>query len=175
MKGCPEWESRLLDFALGGLRDSEARAMESHVAICPACGGALARLRERAGDLDAAVRQLVREQQSSPSFVEGLSTRLKASRESPMVAARWNRPAWALGILILAAILLFSSGKRQPAQKDQISFSDATLSTWRSPTEGLLQPSAGEVPEYTPRLGEFYFPLDSRGKGKKNGGNKNES
>lgn len=163
MNGCREWNDRLLDLALGGLKSAEARAVDAHLAHCPACATALSALRARAEALDAATRQLVHAGEPSPSF----PTRVLAGLEARSLARAW-RP-WRLAllggllgsVLVVAVFLRPSLGKwwpivRQPAPKPL-----ADLSAWRSPTDRLLRFSGEELLESTPRLGSLYFSLES--------------
>ena len=81
MKACRQWKDSLLDFVLGALTGAEPRAVEQHLTNCPRCAAALKGLRGRAEELEAAVHQLVREADPTPSFEARLRERLAAHAE----------------------------------------------------------------------------------------------
>ncbi len=172
MSACWEWNDRLLDFALGALKGSEARAVEAHAHGCPACAAALTELRARSEGIDAALRHLVAQARLSPEF----RARVLSQVEAHPARVAW-RPARvgmlaALGVfvLIVGAVLRLSPGKWWPTPKHPDSTVVTRLSTWRSPTETLLRSSADELLDSRPQFGQFYFRLEparkDRGEGK---------
>lgn len=176
MNACRQWKDSLLDFVLGALTGTEARAVEQHLTDCPRCAATLKGLRARAEVLDAAVHQLVREADPSPSLEARLWERLAAHAERATWLQTWLRPLVAAGALMLAVVLLRGPQTRAPETSPPARQPGATLSGWRSPTESLLRAPGGELLESTPRLGEFYLPLKLAPKGTKQskGGSKDE-
>jgi len=79
---------------------------------------------------------------------------------------RTRRLAWAgaMVLVILGAVLL--TRPRQPAPR-----SPATISEWRSPTDWLLRTPGDALLRSTPRVGDFYFPLEPAETGSSKGGN----
>lgn len=170
MTACRDWKESLLDLALG---EPPAPGLEKHLAVCPACSAALADLRARSRQLDAALPQLVRGAEPSPA----LRPRVLAAVEAE-AAPTLARPAWA-GILVALAVFLLAivslprlaDRRTRPGVPPKV-----TLSEWRSPTEALLRSPGDELLRSTPRLGETYFPLETPPAGaKKNKGGNNES
>jgi len=163
MSACREWKARLLDFALGALKGSEARAVEAHAHGCAACAGALTELRARSEGIDAAVRHLVAQAELSPEF----RARVQSQVEAHPARAAW-RPArvgmfvaLVASVLILAAVLRLSLGKWWTTPEHPNPTPVTELSTWRSPTDALLRSSAEELLHSKPQLGQFFFRLEA--------------
>lgn len=176
MNACHRWYDLLLDNAVGGLDPAAAAKVEDHLASCAACAATLAQLRAREQQIGAALGQLVRGAEPSAAF----RARVLAAARAPVAPAVWQ-PAWkgataAVAVLLLAAVFLPALAERWAALS-QTKPAAASLSAWRSPTESLLRSPANELLQSTPRLGEFYFPLDSAlaDAGDDNGGTDNES
>lgn len=155
MRACREWNDRLGDFVLGAAAMS---GLEEHLEQCPACAGALVELRARREQIDAGLRQLVQGAEPSPAF----GARVLTALEAHAATMAW-RPARlgalaAVAVVLLGGVLLGRLG--EPVRVMQLQLSGVTLSTWRSPTEGLLRSAAEELLG-APRLGEFYFSLES--------------
>lgn len=161
MTACRDQKDRLLDLALGALSASAVSELEQHLIACPACAAALAELRVQREQMEAGLRQLIRGAEPTAVF----RARVLAATETSAVS--WlARPAW-VGVLaaalvfVLAAVLLPGLGERWPSLTRSRSASLAPLSEWRSPTESLLRSPGDELLWSTPRLGQFYFPLQS--------------
>jgi anti-sigma factor RsiW len=161
MNACPRWSDRLLDFSFGALEASALSEVEEHLQDCPACAARLGELRPLCQRLDAGVRQLVGGAAPSPGF----RARLLSATEASATGAGWQ-PAWrgalAAVVSVLALVVAPSLADRwfapaAPAAADSVT----TLLEWRSPTESLLRSPTAELLQSAPRLGEFYFPLDS--------------
>jgi anti-sigma factor RsiW len=178
MSPCREWNDRLLDFALGDLEPQDAAAVEAHLAGCAACAAAVGEFQRRAAEISSAVHQIVQGVELPPGFFARVLTRLEAHR-----ALAW--PRWRLAVLgaglVTALVLGAISGpflaQRWPSLRQPAPEPAAALSTWQSPTEGLLRSSSEELLQGAPRLGEFYFRLQPvrNDRGKDKGGNKDES
>lgn len=160
MNACREWKDRLLDVALG----APAKELEVHLAVCPACAAALADFRAQRQRLDAAVHQLVGAAEPSPA----LRARVLAAVES-VPAAGQAQPASVGALAAVAVIVLAGLLLDQPATAPRPLTS---LSDWRSPTDWLLETPGDALLRSTPRVGDFYFPLEPEKDSK--GGN-NES
>jgi len=85
--------------------------------------------------------------------------------------------AVALLAVLAVAILLPTPSKWQPTGRQFAPAPETMLSSWRSPTEGLLSCSGDQLIRSTPRLGEFYFDMQplQENTGKKQGGKNDES
>ncbi len=178
MSPCREWNDRLLDFALGDLEPRDAAAVEAHLAGCGACAAAVSEFQRRAAEINSAVHQIVQGAELPPGFFARVLARLEA-RPAP-AWPRWRLAVLGAGLvtaLVLGAILGPFFAQRWPSLRQPAPERTAALSTWRSPTEGLLRSSGEELLRATPRLGEFYFRLQPArdGHSDEKGGNKNES
>jgi hypothetical protein len=81
----------------------------------------------------------------------------RVSERSPARASLWWR--WALGGCATVALIASALWTQRPTP--QTSF--ATLASWRSPTDALLQPPVGEAWNIMPRLGEVFFEVKPKG------------
>jgi anti-sigma factor RsiW len=175
---CREWNDRLLDFALGSFEPQDAAAVEAHLASCAACAAAVSELQCRAAALNSAVHQIVQGAELPSGFFARVLARLEAH---PAPAwPRWRLAVLGAGIvavLIVGTILGPFLARRWPSLRHPALEPTATLSTWQSPTEGLLRSSGEELLQGAPRLGEFYFRLQPvrNDRGEDKGGNKDES
>jgi hypothetical protein len=157
---CAEWSDRLLDTALGAPTPAD---LAEHVKTCSACSEALIELQARRQQMDAGLRKLISGMEPLPAFRARLMASLDA--RSPR-RARWVVPVGVLATITVVAALgaiLTPSVKRWAARNDSlaVSVSGPTLSEWRSPTEVLLRSSGDEYLRSSPRLGEFYSPMES--------------
>lgn len=160
MNPCHQWSEVLHDFALDALPVSAARALEEHLRLCIPCAAAASDLRQRRLQLDAGLSQLFSAAEPAADF----RARVLAAAEASRPASTWQ-PAWraalaGVALLIMASALFQLPGWRRqaanPPQPPAVSLSD-----WRAPTDGLLAPPSSALLNSGPRLGEFYFPLDS--------------
>lgn len=179
MSACREWKDRLMDLALGGLRDADGSALKAHLAGCEACTAALAEMRGRAEEIGVAVSQLVRGAELRPGFAARVLAGIEA-RPLPLrrFSSRLVLPvAVLLTALVVVAVLRPSLDRWWPGFAAPTLQRATPLSTWRSPTDSLLRSSSGDLLRSAPRLGNFYFRLEPVRSlpGKGNGGNKNES
>lgn len=160
MTACREWKDRLLETALGAPvhgepvqgEPADAR-LAAHLRACAGCAAALEELAARRAQMDAAVRQLVGGAEPSPAFRARV---LAAAETLPVTGA--GQPAWlgalaAVAVMVLAGVLL-----QPPAPAPRPA---PSLSEWRSPTDWLLRTPGDELLRSTPRVGDFYFPLES--------------
>lgn len=173
MNACPHWNDHLLDSALGALHSSAVDQLEDHLQQCKVCSAALVELRLRRERLDTALKQFIRGPEPSPAF----RTRVLAAVEASSVRTA-ARPAWvgtlaAVAVVVLAGVFLPSLAERWASVEQSAPPAVVALSQWRSPTDSLLRSSADELLQSGPRLGEFYFSLDSlpSGMSDENGGN----
>lgn len=174
MTACRDWNERLLDYALGGLGASAVSQVDEHLKGCPACAAALHHWRARRGQLDAALCQLVRGAEPSPSFRARVLAGVEARSALGAAGPAWAGVLAGVAVMVLVAAWLPSLGERGAGlTSPELISSAATISAWRSPTQSLLRSPADELLRSTPRLGEFYFPLQPvpAGMGQENGGN----
>ncbi len=155
MTTCRRWRSRLLDAALEA---GHPAALDSHLRTCSACAAALAELRSRREQLDAALAQLVCATPAPDFRARVLAGGARVS--TPAVPGWTGAVAGALAV-VLAALLLPAQAERRAALAAPRPAPISALSTWRSPTENLLRSPAERLLRQTPRLGEFYFSLDT--------------
>ena len=150
MIACREWKDALIDHALGQPADT---ALEAHLAACTACAAALRTWRERAAQLDPAVRQLTASE-PGPYGPERILSHVALPRRRFV-----GRLAWALPLIVLMVLVFYKLSRREP----NITPSLTALSTWRSPTQSLLRSPADPLLKDVPRLGEGFFPMKSQG------------
>lgn len=73
---------------------------------------------------------------------------------------RTRRLAWAGAMVLVILGAVWLTRPEQPAPR-----SPATISDWRSPTESLLRSPSDDLLRSTPRLGNFYYELQSAPQG----------
>ncbi len=164
MSACKEWSDRLIDFALGG--GSESRAVEMHLEVCAECRAAAMELKTRVSRMDTALRQ----QGDAGVPAEGFDSRLAARIEAGQ-ASWWRvwrgstRMRLAAAVAVCAVVVTAAAGPRIYRAWHGESVEPAiTISTWQSPTESLLRMPGQELVSNTPRVGDFYFPLQGKAK-----------
>ena len=147
-----------MDLALGQAASAE---LEAHLAGCPACSGALAAWRARAGQLDDGVRRAV-----AVEPPEGAAERVLA-RVNPGDArpARAWHPRIAAAALAAAAVVLAAlHHQRVSRERDRERtelLAAAEIAQWRSPTRGLMRSPAERLLRGGPRLGKGFFEMQS--------------
>ena len=144
MNDCREWKDALIDHALGQSADA---GLEAHLAGCPACTEALRGWRERAAQLDPAIRQITAGE-PGPYGPERILARVALPPRRPLYA----RLAWAPPLIILLALTFYKLSRPEP----RIPLPLTALSTWRSPTQSLLRSPADPLLKDVPRLGEGF-------------------
>lgn len=151
-------DEQLADF-LAGEGDGSTRA---HLEACGTC-------REEAESLR---RVLVRYGETARGAAERPGGFWRWQQSA--IAARLGeqpagRLAWAAGGVAFAAVAIAVLLSQQgPGLRDSPAVFEGSLFQWRSPTDGLLRSSAEDFLR-APRLGEFYFPIDSALHGEKAG------
>ena len=148
---CREWKDALIDHALGQSADA---ALEAHLAGCSACAAALRGWRERAAQLDPAIRQLTASE-PGPYGPERILSRAAVQSRRPF----YGRLVWALPLIVLLVLASYKLTRREPP----VTHSLTALSNWRSPTQSLLRSPADPLLKDMPRLGEGYFQMKSQG------------
>jgi hypothetical protein len=156
MNGCSRWSEAIADCALG---KSPSADLAAHLMTCPQCQNALrdsqvmaARIDE-ALHLNSAVEPPLYGPERTMARIHGQKN-TGAWRRWPAVASA------ALTVLIAAVLTVFAMWPPRRAPQADV----AALSTWRSPTERLLDPPVAAAWTTTPRLGEGFFKLKpSRG------------
>ena len=160
MNPCPRWRDSLHDFALDALPYSAARAVEGHLRQCVPCAGAASDLKLRRRQMDAGLARLFAAAEPAPGFRARILAAAEASRPASTWQHAWRVALAGIALLIVAAALVQLPGWRsEPANSAQPPA--VSLSDWRAPTDGLLPPRSSELLNSGPRLGDFYFPLDS--------------
>lgn len=160
MNACRSWQLRLPDYVLDALSSSATRPLEDHLHQCAACAAAAADLRQRRQQMDATLDKFFSDAEPSPTF----GARVLAAAEAAPPATGWQ-PAWASALagvaLVVVAVVLLQPFQRRWEMRSAPVMASPSLSQWRAPTDGLLRPRPSELLNSGPRLGEFYFPLDS--------------
>jgi anti-sigma factor RsiW len=151
MIACNEWKDTLIDHALGRPADA---ALEAHLAACPSCAEALQAWRERAAQLDPAIRQITASE-PGPFGPERILACVARAPQRPS----YRRLAWALPLIILMALTIY----RLTPKRSRDSLPLTALSTWRSPTQSLLRSPTDPLLKDVPHFGEGLFQMKSQG------------
>ena len=151
MTDCQKWKDALIDHALGQPADA---ALEEHLAACPACAEVLRAWRERAAQMDPAIRQITTVE-PGPYGPERILSRVALRPRRPL----YGRLAWVLPLVILLALTFYKLYRPEPRAPLPLT----ALSTWRSPTQSLLRSPADPLLKDVPRLGEGFFQMKSQG------------
>ncbi len=184
MMACKEWKERLLEYAAlefadggpetGGVetakeRSVDARRVEAHIKGCAGCAAALAEMRKRAVRIDSALPRIAEGEELNEGFEARVFARIAAGegarRSNPGNA--WSGSAWltvwrirlaAAGVVCAVAVaaVVWPTIKKKWHIGEEPAFS---ISTWRSPTDGLLRTPGRELLQSGPKLGEVYFPV----------------
>lgn len=143
------------------LGEPAGAALEAHLAACPACSQAVAAWRGKAGQLDAALRELSAVE--PPAYgPERVLARIQLQPARPF---RRLLAHATLAVLVLLACLLVAL--RRPVRVQQADLLPVSaLSTWRSPTQSLLRSPADALLKGVPRLGQGF--LETKPSGEKN-------
>ena len=141
---CSGWTDAIADCALG---TEPGPALAAHLAVCPQCANAFRESRAIAVRIDQALgrRAAVEPPLYGP---EQVMARVIAQAEP----ASWWRWAAVGCVVALIAIVIWM---RRPTPEL------TALSTWRSPTQVLLQPPVASAWTTTPQLGEGFFKIKS--------------
>ncbi len=148
MNGCPEFQDRLVEQALGG---EPAPDVAAHLAACHGCARAFEGLRERAAQMEAGLRALAAAEPPAR-----LANRILAAIPRPGLPARldWRIAIPALGLAAALIISAFNGAfNGAPRRQADVPREAAALAAWRSPTEFLLRSTIEPLLNDTPRLG----------------------
>ncbi len=120
MKTCRFFQPRLALWAGGDLNPSEAAALQSHLAICPACGDYLARMQQAVTTLERADPEPTYLEQPRSLWPE-VSRKIAAAAAMPTIPL--YRRKWVLGVaasclLILVSWVAWPRGPAGPARLD---------------------------------------------------------
>jgi anti-sigma factor RsiW len=167
MNPCDRWRDRIAEYALGS--PAEPRLAE-HLAKCPACSAALARMQSVTQAIDSGIRQMAAAEPDANGPV-----RIAAQAHSKAEQARWWQPvgrtvAAAFAVLIfLAASFGVMWRVRSQRENAEAALSMASrISSWKSPTQELLRSPYESLLSGTPRLGEGFYQLNASGLKTKN-------
>lgn len=155
MKPCDQWRSELIEHVLGA---PASPALGAHLKECAACSSAQTEWRRRIGQIDAAIRQLAASEPSADS-VARVMAEVHSRRPRRLWLQEWNRAAMALAGLVLvaaSAVYFWKAGEQQRQTQRALSVA-AAISSWRSPTQGLLRSPTGPWLNSVPRLGESFY------------------
>jgi len=169
MKTCDNrWRDELIDHALGG---PARAALAEHLAGCAVCSAALRRSRARMEKIDAGVRQLAASE-PSPEAVSNLMAHIRAQRERTWLWGWQWRTAALCGFAIVIVFLVYGWKIHEQRRESEKIFNAASaIGSWRSPTDSLLRSPTDGWLNASPRLGEYFYPLDTNVP-EKNGGNR---
>src|SRR6267378_1410078 len=106
MIACNQWKDALIDHALGQPADA---SLEAHLAACPSCAEALQAWRERAAQLDPAIRQVIASE-PGPYGPERILSRAALRPRRPF----YMRLAWVLPIVVLLVLAFFKLARKEP-------------------------------------------------------------
>jgi hypothetical protein len=160
MKPCDHWRESLAELALGEPAGPE---LTEHLAKCASCSAALAKMQSLTGEIDRGIRQLTLAEPSTDG-----AARTLAEVGARVEQIRWWRPpgrtvaAACAGVVLLAASLgLLRRIRTQQVETKKELSAAVGISSWKSPTRELLRSPYDTLLERTPRLGEYFYKLDS--------------
>jgi anti-sigma factor RsiW len=156
----PRWREELADHALG---QPVSPALREHLAACSDCRATLQKWQQRMERIDDGVRQFA---VSEPS-PHADSRVIAALRERPQASSwlhSWGRRTALLGALGAVAIFLAYAWTIHEQRSEAVKALAAanSISTWRSPTASLLHSPNGDWLDATPRLGNYFYSLNSK-------------
>jgi len=155
----------LLELALGAV---PADGVAGHLAACASCAAELAEWRMRREQVEAGLRGLLAAAEPPTGFAARVLATVEAQAARTAVMPVPVGALAGLAVVVLAVFWLTWSVPDPPPVR-------VTLSAWRAPTDSLLRSSAQQLLA-APRLGDFYFSLDSlRELAKEEEGGKDES
>jgi hypothetical protein len=167
MNPCDRWRDGIAEHALGSPAEP---GLGEHLANCPGCSAALARMQLVTRAIDGGIRQMAAAEPDANG-----AARIVAQVHSQTEQARWWQPAGrtvaaAFAVLIfLAASLGVMWRVRSQRENAEVALSMASrISSWKSPTQELLRSPYESVLSGTPRLGEGFYQLDGSGLKTKN-------
>ncbi len=155
MKACEQWREEILDHALG--RPAGA-ALAAHLHCCAACSGALAKWRERAGEMDAGIRRLAAAE-PSPELEAQVLGRIHERSSATAWFSGWKVAGVLLACAAAIALFFYQSQLKIQREREQVLSAAAALSRWRSPTATLMNSPSQQWLWTAPRLGETFFDL----------------
>jgi hypothetical protein len=134
MSACSNLREQLEDLALGG---SVTPALSDHLVECEACASELKRRRLLAQRMDAAVYSIVRAE-PPPQLPADVAAQLTVTRgpASRNTLRQWSAALAVAAIFALMVTIGFRTFEPQPTVHSELS----SLSSWRSPTDSLLEP-----------------------------------
>jgi hypothetical protein len=165
MSACREWKDEILQFVVtgneaGAERSAEARRLESHLKGCAECAEFFAELRARTLRIDAALPKLV----DAPEMSEGFEARVMAriaDQQTPSGKNWWT--GWGMRLAtagVVCAVVVGAVAWPQIKKLWEVPETPAiSITTWRSPTDSLLQTPGNELLERVPKVGDVYLPL----------------
>jgi hypothetical protein len=167
MKPCDHWRESLAGFALGALADP---ALIEHLGKCADCCAALAKMQSLTGEIDRGIRQLASVEPNTHG-----AARILAEVGSLAEQTRWWRPAGRTIAAACAAVVFLAVSlgvlwrhRAQREESERALSAAAGISSWKSPTQELLRSPYETLFERPPRLGEYFYKLDSGGLEMKN-------
>ena len=164
MNGCLQKEA-LLELALGA---APTGGVAAHLAACASCAAEFAVWRVRREQMEAGLQGLAAAAEPQAGFAARVLATVEAQAARTAVMPVPVGALAGLAVAVLAALWFTWSAPEPPPAR-------VALSTWRAPTDTLLRSSAQEMLA-APRLGDFYFSLDSlRELAKEEEGGKDES
>jgi len=112
------------------------------------------------GQIDAGIRQLAA---SEPSARAASRVLAEVRSQRRRWAPEWQRVAAALaGLTIFAAsVTYFWRAQERREETDRALSAAAAIGSWRSPTRSLLRSPTNRLLKAPPRLGEYFYPLES--------------
>jgi anti-sigma factor RsiW len=160
MKPCDNrWSEELADHALGAPANA---ALKDHLATCAVCNATLQKWKTRMGQVDAGIRQLAADE--PPAHTQSrVMAEVRARGERSRVAGWGWRMAAVCGVVLVVATFVLR-WKVQEARKEtaQMLAAASAIGGWKSPTDDLLRSASDHWLHAPPRLGEYFYPLDTQ-------------
>lgn len=161
MNPCDHWRESLADLALGAPAEPE---LTEHLAKCASCSAALAKMKSLSGEIDRGIQQLASAEPDvnvAARIVAEVNSRLQQTRWLP--GGRSIAAAFAAAALLAASLGVLWRLRAQHEESERALSAAGGISGWKSPTRGLLRSPYETLLERPPRLGEYFYELDSGG------------
>ncbi len=162
MNPCDRWRNGIAEYALGSPAEP---GLAEHLAKCPACSAALARMQSATRAIDDGIRQMAAAEPDAND-----AARIVSQVRSQAEQARWWQPPGRTVAATFAVVIFLAASfgvmwrVRSQRENAEVALSMASqISSWKSPTQDLLRSPYESVLSGTPRLGEGFYQLDASG------------
>jgi hypothetical protein len=161
MKPCDYWRESLAELALGA---PSAPGLAEHLGTCAACSAALAKMQLLTGEIDRGIQQLAHAEPDATGAARVLAqVSSRAAQTRWVLAGRTIAAAFAAVVVLTASLGISWRLRAQREESERALSAAAGISSWKSPTRKLLHSPYEILLGRPPRLGEYFYKLNSGG------------